>query len=436
MKDTTSSAAPRADSAPPEGTTVPASPLPARRRQRAAPALAAAAAVLALVGGALVVRHVLAEPHPASSSPAAPSAAAPGYRLVGPVSNLETAYLDCVTASVCYAWFTTSATPEPSERTSDGGATWQPLASLPGGAAFDDTAEPSCPTAEMCVAVTEGLTLAMTTDGGTSWRLDQLPAPHGGPWGQIDQVSCATVRECVVHVTGGKAGTFLSTGDGGQTWIGATDVPGDAPQNLQLLRCDPGGQCIGAVSAGLGTASVPGQGPGVRIMRSADHGLTWTASSTDNVPSRSTDDSGLGFLMSCGDAMHCMYAAGSGVGVTSDGGATWQQPATPAAWDGWTISSVSCAADLDCSVALAPALAKQQPVIEATSDAVTWTAQPLPSSSDPLQYVSMLACPSPGGCIGLGSTLSQDEAAFRASQGFDHGIIQTSPQLEFSSLGG
>jgi hypothetical protein len=175
----------------------------------------------------------------------------------------------------------------------------------------------------------------------------------------------------------------------------------------------------------------------VKIMRSADHGLTWTASSTDNVPSQSVNDSGLGFLMSCGDARHCLYAAGSGVAVTSNGGTTWQQPATPAAWHGWTISSVSCANDLDCSIALAPALAKQVPVIEATSDGMTWTPQPLPSSgTDPLQYVSMLSCPSPGGCVGLGSTLSQDEAAFTDSQGFDHGIIQTSPQLEFSSLGG
>jgi hypothetical protein len=365
------------------------------------------------------------------------TAAASAYRLVGPVNNLETSYLDCVTASVCYAWFISSAAPEPSERTADGGAAWQPVASLPGGAALDDTAEPSCPTAEMCVAVTEGqLTLAMTTDGGSSWRLDQLPAPPGGPWGDIDQVSCATTQECVVHITGGRSGTFLSTTDGGQTWTDATDVPGDAPQNLQLLRCDPGGQCVGAVSAGLGTASVPGQGPGVKIMRSADHGLTWTASSTDNVPSQSVNDSGLGFLMSCGDARHCLYAAGSGVAVTSNGGTTWQQPATPAAWHGWTISSVSCANDLDCSIALAPALAKQVPVIEATSDGMTWTPQPLPSSTDPVQYVSMLSCPSPGGCIGLGSTLSQDEAAFTDSQGFDHGIIQTSPQLEFSSLGG
>jgi hypothetical protein len=426
---------------------VPAEPLPVRRRRRVAPPLAAAAAVLALVAVGVVIGHVSAGQHPAGASPLAPGSAAPGtvpaaasaYRLVGPVNNLEALYLDCVTASVCYAWLTGSSSPEPvpSERTSDGGAAWQPIAGLPGGAALFDVAQPSCPTAEVCAVVTgEPLTLAMTTDGGASWRLDHLPVPPGGPWGDADQVSCATAQECVVHITGGEAGTFLSTTDGGQTWTDATEVPGDAPPNLQLLRCDPSGHCIGAASAGLGTASVPGQGPGVKIVRSADHGLTWTASSTGNVPSESVHDSG-GFLMSCGDALHCMYAAGSGVAVTSDGGVTWQQPATPAAWQGSIISAVSCAEDLDCSVALAPVLVGSVPVIEATSDGMTWTAQSLPStSSDPLQYISMLSCPSPGGCIGLGSTLSQDEAAFAASQGFDNGMIETSPQLEFSSLGG
>jgi hypothetical protein len=141
--------------------------------------------------------------------------------------------------------------------------------------------------------------------------------------------------------------------------------------------------------------------------------------------------------MSCGDTLHCLYAGGSGVAITSDGGRTWQQPATPPARQGWTITSVSCTEGLDCSVALAPALARQVPVIETTSDGRTWTAQPLPSSpDDPLQYVTLLSCPSPGGCVGLASTLSQEKSAFLGSGGFSSGIVQTSPQTLISSLGG
>jgi hypothetical protein len=294
--------------------------------------------------------------------------------------------------------------------------------------------EPSCPTAATCVAVTQRDTLAITTDGGASWRLDTLPAVDSAGW--VDQVSCATAQECVVHLSGGlTGGTFLSTINGGQSWTAATHVPAGAPGSLQLLRCDPDGQCIGAASAGQGTAYVPGNGPGVVVMRSADYGLTWSVSQTDDVPPESS--SVPGFLMSCGDALHCMYAGGSGVAITSDGGVTWQQPATPASWQGWTITSVSCPESLDCSVALAPALASQVPVIQTTSDGMTWTAQALPSpGDDPLQYVTLLSCPAPGGCVGLASTLSQEESAFLDSGGFSSGLVETSPQLLISSLGG
>ncbi len=169
-------------------------------------------------------------------------------------------------------------------------------------------------------------------------------------------------------------------------------------------------------------------------MHSADHGLTWSVSDTDNVPPKS--GSVPGFLMSCGDALHCLYAGGSGVAITSDGGVTWQQPATPA-WRGWTITSVSCPEGLDCSAALAPKLARQLPVIQTTSDGTTWTAQALPSSGDdPLQYVTLLSCPGAGACAGLASTLSQEKSAFLRSGGFSSGIVQTSPQLVISSLGG
>jgi photosystem II stability/assembly factor-like uncharacterized protein len=352
--------------------------------------------------------------------------------------NIEPAYLDCRTTSVCYAWFTQlarSSLAVASERTSDGGATWQELANPPAGEVFNSSVEPSCPTTTTCVAVTERDTLALTSDGGASWRLDPLPAAAASA-GWIDQVDCATALQCVVHVSGGlTAGTFLSTSNGGRTWTATTHVPVGAPGSLQLLRCDTGGQCIGAVSAGLGTAYVPGHGPALKIMRSVDYGLTWSAAVINNVPPESA--SAPGFKMSCGDALHCVYAAGSGVAITSDGGLTWRQSALPPPWQGWIITSVSCSQGLDCSVALAPVLASQVPVIETTSDGMTWAARPVPSSpDDPLQYVTVLSCPAPDGCVGLASTLSQERAAFLGSGGFSSGIVQTSPQMLISSLAG
>ncbi len=409
--------------------------------------LAAAAAVIAAAVGAVVVtsgspaRQAAGAAPSASAAPGISPTAAPGapspYRVAGSVT-MKPSYLDCITESVCYAWFTQlagSGFAKPGERTSDGGVTWQELASLPDGQVLNDMVEPSCPAAKICVAVTQRDALAITSDGGATWRLDPLPAGAGsGGW--IDQVSCAAERECVVHISGGLTrGTFLSTTNGGLSWTAATRLPSGAPGSLNLLRCDRSGRCIGAVSAGQGRAYVPGNGPGVMVMHSADHGLTWSVSDTDNVPPKSS--SVPGFLMSCGDALHCLYAGGSGVAITSDGGVTWQQPAAPAAWRGWTITSVSCPEGLDCSVALAPARASQLPVIQTTSNGTTWTARALPSSGDdPLQYVTLLSCPTAGGCAGLASTLSQEKSAFLGSGGFSSGIVQTSPQLVISSLGG
>jgi len=418
--------------------------------------LAAGAALIAVVVAVVAIRgfniRQAADTSPAASvssgtSPttSATSATSPTatprplalYRVAGTVT-IEPAYLDCRTESVCYAWFTQlarSGVARPSERTSDGGATWQPIANPPDHEVFNATVEPSCPTARMCVAVTERDTLAMTTDSGASWQLDPLPAAAESA-GWIDQVSCATVRECLVHLSGGlTSGTFLSTTNGGRSWTAATHVPADAPGSLQLLRCDPDGLCIGAVSAGLGTAYSPGQGPGLKIMRSADHGLSWSVSTINNVPPES--GSAPGFLMSCSDAVYCVYAGGSGVAFTSNGGLTWQEPVGPPAGYGGTITSVSCAAGLDCSIALAPVLASQVPAIATTSDGMTWTAQPLPSSpEDPLQYVTLLSCPGPGGCVGLASTLSQEKATFLQSGGFSSGIVETSPQMLISSFAG
>jgi hypothetical protein len=421
--------------------------MPGRRWRRALASLAAAAAVVAVAVGAVVVISGSRARHAADGAPSAPAApgisptTAPGapspYRVAGSVT-MKPSYLDCVTGPVCYAWFTRLASPgfaKPGERTSDGGVAWHELASPPDGQVLNDMVEPSCPTAEVCVAATQRNALAMTSDGGASWRLDPLPAAAGSE-GWIDQISCATERECVVHVSGGLTrGAFLSTTNGGLSWTAATRLPSDAPGSLSLLRCDRIGRCIAAVSAGQGTASVPGNGPGVVVMRSADHGLTWSVSDTGNVPPKSGFVPG--FLMSCGDAVHCLYAGGSGVAITSDGGVTWQQRATPAAWRGWTITSVSCPEGLDCSVALAPALARQLPVIQTTSDGTTWTAHALPSpGDDPLQYVTLLSCSAAGGCAGLASTLSQEKSAFAGSEGFSSGIVQTSPQLVISSLSG
>jgi photosystem II stability/assembly factor-like uncharacterized protein len=378
--------------------------------------LAAAASVVAVVAAVLVTtggpQGGLSEGTSPASAPAAspgsPGIASSSFRYIGTVPRTDS--LDCVTASVCYAW--DSGDQDAAQRTSDGGATWRPVAALPDHKNLSaETVSPSCPTAEVCAAAAGGLTLAVTTDGGTRWNLESLPRPPGISGARIDQVSCATAAECVVHVASRGPGTFLSTSNGGKTWTAASEIPQNAPTSLLFLRCDPGGHCIGVFPAGTNTNG------GLLAMRSADNGRTWAVSSVHAPPSDI-------FMMSCSDGLHCMSVSDSGAMMTtSDGGVTWQARGAPRGWPD-VASSVSCPAAGVCFIALAESTGTslpgyRQPAVEATrDDGRTWTALSLPTANgSPLAIVFPMSCPSAEGCIGVAATPRQFSGAGRSQVG-------------------
>lgn len=387
-------------------------------------AAAAAAAVALMVVVAQIGPWQLGAPargsKPATrSSPAGslrgrtePPAASSPMRLVASVSSFRPSgtgpqadSLDCVTASVCYLWDAGSQG-RTAYRTSDGGATWRPLAALPGGRSLagHNAGPPSCPTAETCAGAAGGMTLAMTTDGGARWRVESLPAPAGVPGTSIGQVACATALRCVVQA--GR--TFLSTANGGRTWAETAVVPKGAP-GLWYLRCDPDGRCIGLAPTGTNTNS------GIVSMLSADNGHTWAVSGRQHAPASDL------FMVSCGDALHCIDVSDGGATMTtSDGGVTWQDTAPVSASPGNLVPlSVSCAAALDCFVAAsdfsqtAPGATGpggyQDATVEATHDGgATWTTIELPTMDGaPLAEVFPLSCPSQAGCIGVAATPRQ-----------------------------
>jgi photosystem II stability/assembly factor-like uncharacterized protein len=379
--------------------------------------LAAAAAVLAVVAGVLAVTSGHGGPA-AGTSPASPSAPAPfasPFRYLGTAD--EPGQMDCVTASVCNALVFVQ-TPYPPlaipERTTDGGRTWHRLAIVPnvsfGALTFPTFVTPSCPTAAECfVATDQGL--AMTTDGGASWHTEPTPAVPGGVNPYIDAVSCATADDCVIHVTthipsGGFAGTLFSTTDGGRNWTIAAPVPGDALSNVGYLHCDLDGDCIGLGPVLTANNVVEG----FQAVTSADHGIAWTVrppylQTPGHKPALPNAQLPMIFSAeTCGDALHCIVVGSGGIAVTSDGGVTWQQSAVPDSYRGSDFL-VSCAAGLDCVLAAGP-------LIETTTNGLTWSPQPVPAAGgSPLVGFVDLSCPGTAGCVAVGVTRQQLDAA-------------------------
>jgi photosystem II stability/assembly factor-like uncharacterized protein len=387
-------------------------------------AVAAAAVALAVVAAQFGPWHLGASARGSRPAARPSSAGSPGGRAEPPAasspmrlvastswpfrssgSGLQAASLECVTASVCYVWDAGSEG-QTAYRTSDGGATWRRLAALPGGRSLagQNAGPPSCPTAEMCAGAAGGMTLAVTTDGGARWRAESLPAPAGMPGAAIGQVACATALRCVVQA----GGTFLTTANGGRTWTQAAGVRKAA--DLWYLRCDRDGACIGLAPAGTNTNG------GIVSMRSTDGGRTWAVSGPHHAPASDL------FMVSCGDALHCMDVSDGGATMTtSDGGLTWQDTAPVSTSPGSVIPlSVSCATALDCFVAVsgysqnAPDITMgpggyQDARIEATHDGgAAWTTIELPTvAGAPLAAVFPLSCPSQAGCIGLAATARQ-----------------------------
>jgi photosystem II stability/assembly factor-like uncharacterized protein len=328
----------------------------------------------------------------------------------------QTGDLLCVTSSTCYASDDVAPTGLGWEVTHDGGMSWHALASLPKAHLLSDPV--SCPAARTCIGSDETLGsqsqvpgLAWTSDGGRSWKLDQLPVPPGTNQATVERLSCPTASDCVAFLSSPTRHFFVTTTDGGSSWT-TSDAPADLT-GLWRLHCDPNGDCIGLVPGQ--SVQVPNAAT-IVAFRSTDWGASWASTSTPMPFSAGV------LVFECGDALHCILAFPSHLGVsfdiarTSDGGQTWTTMAAPSGWPAIAIS-LSCADGDDCYLSAADFSRKgyDSPALEVTHDGgASWTPLQLPTvKGQPLALVYPLSCPVSAGCIGVGATVKEFDTPVR-----------------------
>ena len=166
-----------------------------------------------------------------------------------------------------------------------------------------------------------GAAVITTTDGGTTWTVQPIPATVG----YLSGISCSDQRHCTAvgqatQTSNGQAAIIITTTDGGETWNAATIPAGIL--DVTAVACQPNRRCLATGTTATGTAALaasPGQ-PGW-VQRGA---LPPTLSGATSI--------------SCPDGQHCWVTAhvavdvdhvAGQVAVTTNGGTTWAGTAAP-----------------------------------------------------------------------------------------------------------
>lgn len=170
-----------------------------------------------------------------------------------------------------------------------------------------------------------------TGDGGTTWAL-QFTNPDSAAFYDCLTFFDSRTGVAFSDAAGGRT-LILRTTDGGTTWthLPAEAVP--APLDGEGAFAASGG-CVTSVGEHHGWIATGG--PGARLFRTVDAGATWTVHETPFVRSASAGMTAAAFR----DPVHGIAVAGridqmnadtaaAAVGITGDGGRTWQLVTRP-----------------------------------------------------------------------------------------------------------
>ncbi|MGC2484983.1 MAG: hypothetical protein WA359_01900 [Acidimicrobiales bacterium] len=328
-------------------------------------------------------------------------------------------YASCPTISTCYVlsghWNSVMAgaklLSESLYVTYDRGTTWLDLP-IPQG--FDPTSSLACADASDCAAggtYNGQPVLLLTVDGGHSFTLEPLPSGVG----EIFNLSCPTSLSCaglagsITQESAPSNVTFISTGDGGSSFV---DYPIRTNDSMQDLSCSSPLDCTAA-----GTVLAQGDGSTGVTATTTDGGRTWTGGS---LPSGFELQGGTSAQLSCADSLHCSLIGLIAIPNISSaecptilppptsGSSTITRPqspevqaisnyealvATAAEANEKSYGSVTCVSGPTMLVS---------DVASTTNGGLTWTPEMLPSDV-PQPQLSGISCPTSNECWIAGS---------------------------------
>jgi photosystem II stability/assembly factor-like uncharacterized protein len=208
--------------------------------------------------------------------------------------------------------------------TSDQGQTWHDAVNRP--YSIDEEIDSlSCAGPRWCWAVEAGTGIALSADGGETWRAVAEPPSWQTSRLQPKSVACGA-EDCLV-LAGNSV--FATPADRGHF----TPVPPPSPNAwIDEIECAPRGWCL--VVYQLGTAT----GSPEHVVSSTNLGRSWQATAPGPLAASET--------ISCADATHCA-ALGKELWTTSDLGRTWSATPLPKADN---LVDLSCPAVNYCAV--------------------------------------------------------------------------------------
>ncbi len=243
----------------------------------------------------------------------------------------------------------------------------------------------SCPTKRTCWAAgttTTGTVILTTTNAGVTWTAQDSPKDVS----RVAAIACPTTTHCWAIGSTKSASVVLSTIDGGTAWTPKT-LPSDIT-DLQALTCPSATNC-------WAVGEVVDTGADI-VIATSNGGATWNQQATPKLTIPMDSEFGI----ECRTTKQCMIV-GYGVLTTVTGGSSWKlvSSKTPPLLD-----SVACKSAKDC-VALGNITSavpeNTSAYIEAsTNGGATWSYRV--KSAPSVIALDGLACPGSRHCLAVG----------------------------------